>query len=130
MPEKVQIEKLNELYVRIHGEPSTKMELQEYFTFEVPGAKFMPAYRNKVWDGKIRLLNAMTGKVYTGLVPYIHKFCKSRDYHVEHINNVVDEQQVNSDAGYQLAEEFDASYKPRDYQNDAIVHALKYNRSL
>ncbi len=130
MPEKVQIEKLNELYVRIHGEPSTKMELQEYFTFEVPGAKFMPAYRNKVWDGKIRLLNAMTGKVYTGLVPYIHKFCKSRDYHVEHINNVVDEQQVNSDAGYQLAEEFDASYKPRDYQNNAIVHALKYNRSL
>ena len=32
-------------------------ELSEYFSFFVPGYKFMPAYKNKVWDGKIRLFN-------------------------------------------------------------------------
>ena len=28
------------------------MELSEYFTFYAEGYKFMPAYRNKMWDGK------------------------------------------------------------------------------
>src|SRR5210317_831325 len=130
MIEKIQIEKVNELYVRVHADPSTKMELSEYFTFEVPGAKFMPAYKNKVWDGKIRLFNAMTGKVYAGLSPYIHSFAKSRKYDIELINDVYDVQTINNDAGYQLAKEFDSAFEPRNYQNDAVVHALTYNRSL
>ena len=33
------------------------MELSEFFTFYVPGYKFVPSYRNKLWDGKIRLYN-------------------------------------------------------------------------
>ena len=130
MTDHVGIEKIDELYVRVHAESSIRMELSEYFTFEVPGAKFMPAYRNKVWDGKIRLLNAMTGKLYAGLSPYIHKFCKTRNYDVELINDVYDLQTINNDAGYQLAKEFDSAFEPRDYQNNAVVHALKYNRCL
>ena len=97
--ELVQIEKVDEVYVRVSADPSTKMELSDFFTFEVPGASFMPAVRNKVWDGKIRLFNAMTGMVYLGLVPYIHKFCKSRDYEVQHINYVYYLQTINDDAG-------------------------------
>jgi len=34
------------------------MDLHTHFTFEVPNAKFTPAYRNKIWDGRIRLLNS------------------------------------------------------------------------
>ena len=34
-------------------------ELSDYFSFYVPGYKFMPAYKNKVWDGKIKLFNRM-----------------------------------------------------------------------
>jgi hypothetical protein len=44
----VQIEKVDEINIRIHAEPSTKMELSEYFEFYVPGYKFMPAYRNRM----------------------------------------------------------------------------------
>lgn len=128
--ELVQIEKVDEVYVRVSADPSTKMELSDFFTFEVPGASFMPAVRNKVWDGKIRLFNAMTGMVYLGLVPYIHKFCKSRDYEVQHINDVYDLQTINDDAGYQLAKEFDTAFEPRDYQNRAVVHALQHNRAM
>ena len=51
----MKIEKKNEVYIRIETEPHIARELSEYFTFEVPGARFMPSYRNKVWDGKIRL---------------------------------------------------------------------------
>ena len=79
------IEAVNDVYVRIQAEPSVKMELSDHFTFKVPGAEFMPSYRNKIWDGKIRLLNLMTGMIYRGLVPYILNFCNSREYEVTEI---------------------------------------------
>ena len=126
----VLIERVDDVYVRVHADPSTKMELSDHFTFEVPGAKFMPAVRNKVWDGKIRLFNAMTGMIYAGLVPHILKFCNSRDYQVEVTPGAFESNEVNEDAGFQLAKEFESTFTPRDYQNDAVLYALKRNRAL
>jgi superfamily II DNA or RNA helicase len=126
----VLIERVNDVYIRVQADPSTKMELSDHFTFEVPGAKFMPSVRNKVWDGKIRLFNAMTGMIYAGLVPHIFKFCNSRDYPVEVTAGVYETNEVNENAGYELAKEYGSTFTPRDYQNDAVVHALKRNRAL
>ena len=53
-------------------------ELSDYFTFEVPGAKFMPQYRNRMWDGKIRLFSPRNGRIYTGLLPYIKEYCDKK----------------------------------------------------
>lgn len=129
--EKVTIEKVDEVYVRVVADPSTKMEMSVYFTFEVPGAKFMPAVRNKIWDGKIRLLNPMTGLIYAGLIPHIAKFCRTRDYDIELASkDVWPINKIPDDYGYTLAKEFDSKYDPRDYQNNAVVHALRNNRGL
>ena len=57
------ISKKNEVYLQVKAEPHIYYELADQFTFEVPGHKFMPAYRNKVWDGKIRLFSDKTGKI-------------------------------------------------------------------
>ena len=46
------IDKKNEVYLKIEADAEIRRELGEYFTFEVPGFKFMPQYRNRVWDGK------------------------------------------------------------------------------
>ena len=51
------ISKVNEVHLKVETEPSIARELADYFTFEVPGHRFMPAYKNKVWDGKIRLFS-------------------------------------------------------------------------
>ena len=66
--ETLHIKKLNEVYNKIDCEPSVAYELNDYFTFDVPGAKFMPAYRNKMWDGKIRLFNPMVCTLCSGLL--------------------------------------------------------------
>ncbi len=71
MTETIQVEKFDETYIKVKCEPGLMMEMSEFFTFTVPGAKFTPAYRNKFWDGKIRLLNSMTGLIYYGLLAYI-----------------------------------------------------------
>jgi superfamily II DNA or RNA helicase len=126
----VYIEKIDEVNIRVNAEPSIKMELSEHFEFYVPGYKFMPAYRNRVWDGKIRLFNSMTGMVYAGLLKHVIKFCNTRDYSVEVQSGLVNTEEVNADAGYQLAKEFDSSYEPRDYQNDAVVRGLQNDRGL
>lgn len=128
--ELVNIERVNDVYIRVRTESGIKMELSKHFEFEVPGAKFSPAYRNKIWDGRIRMFNAMTGMIYAGLLPHIVKFCATRDYECEVDAQLKPDESVQDTAGYDLAKEFDTIYEPRDYQNNAIVHALKNNRSL
>ena len=53
-------------------------ELAEHFTFYVPGYKYMPQFRNKLWDGKLRLLNMRDQSIYAGLFGYIKTFCGER----------------------------------------------------
>ena len=81
------IEKKNEVYLRIKAEPHVYQELSEEFTFEVPGAKFMPQYRNKYWDGKIRLFSTATGEIYVGLLDKLVSFCKRYGYEYKFIDN-------------------------------------------
>ena len=83
----LQIEKKNEVYLRIKAEPHVYQELSDHFTFEVPGAKFMPQYRSKYWDGKIRLFSTHTGEIYVGLLDKIISFCKNYNYDYKFLDN-------------------------------------------
>jgi len=56
-PNTLFIDKKNEVFMTVHTEPGLAQEINDYFTFLVPGYRFMPAYKNKMWDGKIRLFN-------------------------------------------------------------------------
>ena len=73
---KMRISKKNEVHLVLDDlDPSTTQELTQFFTFEVPGAKFMPQFKNRMWDGKIRLFSPATGQIYVGLLSYIKKYC-------------------------------------------------------
>ena len=76
----IRVRKYNSVYIRVDAEKSTCRELSEYFTFDVPGASFMPAYRNRYWDGKIRLFNINTKLIYSGLIHHIKLFAEQREY--------------------------------------------------
>jgi len=129
------IKKKNEIYITIETEPHIKQELCDYFTFEVPGAKFMPQYRSKYWDGKIRLFSPHTGEIYVGLLDKIISWAKKSDYSVEFLDNkfygtpfeVNEGISLDGVKGY-LSKI--TSLKPRDYQIEAVYDALRYNRKL
>ena len=57
------ITKVNEVHMRIEAEPVIKQELSDFFTFVVPNAKFTPAYKSRMWDGKIRLFDNRTNRL-------------------------------------------------------------------
>ena len=130
------ISKKNEVYLTLTDlSPSENQELSEYFTFEVPGFKFMPLYRNRMWDGKIRLFSPASGEIYVGLLPYIKKFCDNN-----HISYILEKGVENErNVVREVVRGFIKSLKPkskgkslkiRDYQIDAVHHAISSNRAL
>lgn len=129
------IKKKNEIYINVETEPHIKQELCDYFTFEVPGAKFMPQYRSKYWDGKIRLFSPHTGEIYVGLLDKIISWAKKSDYSVEFEDNKFYGApfEENEDISLEGVKDFMSritSYKPRDYQIEAVYDALRFNRKL
>ena len=74
MSETVRVEKLDEVFMRVHCDDGLSKDLYDFFSFTVPGAKFMPSYKNRYWDGKVRLFSIKTNKIYIGLLPvsYTH----------------------------------------------------------
>ena len=133
---KMLISKKNEVYIKLQDvEPSVAAELNDFFTFEVPGFKYMPAYRNKMWDGKIRLYNIVTGEIYMGLLPYIEEYLQNNGELYELEDGLRNKREI----ARSVVQGFVRGLRPtlngkrikiRDYQIDAITHAIATNRSL
>jgi superfamily II DNA or RNA helicase len=129
------IQKKNEIYLKVETEPHIHQELSEYFTFEVPGAKFMPQYRSKYWDGKIRLYSNHTGEIYVGLLDKLVAWAKKCEYTVEFKDNKFygspfEENDMISMEGVSDYMKSISRHDPRDYQVSAVYDALRYNRKL
>ena len=122
----LKIEKLDEVYVRVFSDPSVEQELVDFFTYEYPGARFTPQFRARLWDGKVRLYDAIRKTLYLGLVPYVEQFALNNGYAIEYVNTVSIVNDIqNSDLesfvnSLQLPEKIEI----RDYQIEAMTTAL------
>jgi superfamily II DNA or RNA helicase len=131
------LRKKNEVFVTIECDPGIEMELSEHFCFYVPGYKFMPAYKNRMWDGKIRLFDTRKKTLYCGLIKYLREFCESRDYSIIYedsprygtlesalspdINGLLGSISLSVNGG---------EITPRQYQLDALSVMLSEQRAL
>ena len=113
---------------------SVASELSEYFTFEVPGAKFMPAVKARRWDGKIRMLNRTNGEINAGLYWSIKKFCAERGYGIKVEDGPYglpyETNKVNHMDNMKWISTLGLPFVPRDYQYDAFTHAIKNKRCV
>lgn len=126
------IKKINETYIELASdEQYILQELSDYYSFYVDGFKFSPAFRNHVWDGKIRLVNLRNQTTLVGLIPSIIKFCADRNY--EFVDQTPDylEQQSDSLENYDdFIKSLNLEFEPRDYQHQLIQYAIKSQRAL
>jgi superfamily II DNA or RNA helicase len=129
------LSKKDEVYLKVKCEPSIGQELNDHFSFDVPGAKFHPLYRSRMWDGKVRLYSMFTQELYVGLKSYLEHFCKERDYTIDYSQYVEQADSVT----YDIVKEFCLSLKlaskgepieVRDYQIDAVYQAIHDGRRL
>ena len=133
------IRKKNEVYLKVEAEPHLHKEAAEFFTFEIPSAKYMQRTRRyKGWDGKVRLYSPATGEIYCGLVDYLTDWAKERGYHYQfeesqyfgHPKDQNDLITPQSVVGFVQALGLPSGLKVRDYQYAAIYECLRYNRAL
>ena len=129
------ISKLDEVYAKIQCEKSVAKELHEYFSFLVPGYQFVPAYRNKIWNGKIYLYHLNTSQIYLGLLPYLETFCEEREYKFSYEDGLDVEDDYSIYHAKKFIKELDihSNGKPievREHQINAYVHAMQRRRAL
>jgi superfamily II DNA or RNA helicase len=124
------LHKKNEAYIRFECDRGIAQELSDYFTFFVPGFQFTPAYKSRVWDGKIRLADLRTFSIYHGLVPYIEVFCKERDYTLEIDSDVSVTQNFSLIEAKQFVDTLKLPHEIRDYQLKSFVQAIRNKRML
>ena len=131
------VKKKNEVYVTIDSkEPHVHQELADYFTFEVPEAKYLkknPRYRH--WDGTIRLYSPATGALYCGLVDHLQTWADEREYKIyqerdEWYGDIVEDNNFITPPGVKTFMDKVCNIKPRPYQYKAVYEALKNNRKL
>jgi len=130
--EHLTISKVNEVYAKIECEKHIAKEISEYFTFFVPGYTFVPAYRNKIWDGKIRLFDSRNSQIYMGLMGNVEEFCQESDYTFTH-DFVDDEYSVYHAKKFIGDLQIHARGEPievREHQIEGYIHAMRKRRAL
>ena len=131
----IELSKKDEAYLKVRCEPSIGQELNDHFSFDVPGAKFHPLYKSRMWDGKVRLYSMFTQELYVGLKSYLERFCEERDYVIDYSNYVEENDAVTYDIVRKFCEDLNVGSKGkpiqiRDYQFDAVFQAIKDGRRL
>jgi superfamily II DNA or RNA helicase len=133
--EVIKVKKVNEVYMKLEAERYIIKEVSEHFTFLVPGHKFNPAFKNRMWDGKIRLLDTRNNHLYIGLLEYLEKFAKDRGYKLECESRL----ETSDDFSVNIAEQFikklnlhsgNNKIEVREHQLNALIHVMRKKRCL
>jgi len=130
----IDVESIDEVRYYVKAEKGLKQELRDYFSFMVPGAQYMPMFKRRLWDGKIRLYDILSSTLPRGLKTYLEKFCADRGYslHVKETKNSLcsTEEQL-----LRFYDSLKVSVRKKDvrmhpHQQQAILHALNNHRSV
>jgi superfamily II DNA or RNA helicase len=132
---KIRIRMINHSYFAVEAHPAQEHELREYFSFFVPGYKFMPAFKRKVWDGKVKLYNTVTKQMNVGLYTHFRRFCADRFYQLEILEHEVygipsAKDEVDHPTLIKFLAGLGTPFEPRDYQYKAIAHGVENKRCL
>jgi len=128
---KVTVRKVDDVFMRVDCDDGLARDLFDFFSFTVPNAKFMPSFKNRFWDGKVRLFSIKTNKIYIGLLPYVDEFCKERGYEFEGVEDVIGKKtRLDDDSIERFVKTLDTTFTPRDYQINAFRSVVEYGRQL
>ena len=129
-PRYIIVEKKDEVYIKIEADADIRKNLSDYFSFEVPGYRFTPQYRNRVWDGRIRLYSYATGQLYVGLYPYLEHWCNEQKIEIVKNTEIITNKEHTAAALDGLVNSYDIAIPPRSYQLDAFRYAIENERGL
>ena len=131
----IRVGMMSHSYIAIDANAAQDQELREFFAFFAPGYQYMPAYKRKVWDGRVKLYNQVTKQMNVGLYHHLRKFCADRFYPlqiIEHeeygIPSAKDE--VDHPSLIKTMSSWQMPFEAYDYQYKAISHGIESMRCL
>ena len=132
--ETIRVRKLDHANIEVTCESGTAQELNEFFSFFVPGYKFMPAFRNRMWDGKIRLFTLRDRTLPAGLFYHLSEFCEKRGYILESEKNAYgapdDRNTIKPDDLKHFLNGLNLPFSLRDYQFKCVGEAITRKRAI
>jgi superfamily II DNA or RNA helicase len=130
----IDVESIDEVRYYVKTEKGLKQELRDYFSFMVPGAQYMPMFKRRLWDGKIRLYDILSSTLPRGLKTYLEKFCNDRGYslNVKESKNPLCVTEAQLMAFYESLKVSvrKQAVQMHDHQKQGILHALNNHRSV
>lgn len=123
----IKLTQIDQVFFRVEAEPSILAELSDTFTFKVPNAHFMPTYKMKMWDGRIRFLNRINNTIYCGLIKHIEKFANDREYTIEYdwLTTKIDDNDLK-----EYIQSLQLPFELRDYQFNCFKRGLEQRKTL
>lgn len=131
----IKVYPVNNIQVQIDCPRDIARELNEFFSFFAEGYRFHPAYKQKRWDGKLRLYKTLTSTIYRGLVPRVVEFAQERGYDIELDPTLTHTNDISLEKVQTFLQKLNFSSKGksielRDYQIEAVHHCLVHQRAL
>lgn len=135
----IEVEKLNEVYLRIHADYSQLREMYDYFSCFAPNYRFHKKYIRKLWNGKISFFDIRTRLLPIGLLFKFDKFCTSNNYKynlnfdkTELYEKIIKEDIIKFSDKLLVHAYTSENQKidPYDYQIDAVHSAIKHKRGI
>jgi superfamily II DNA or RNA helicase len=88
----------------------------------------MPSFKNRLWDGKIRLFDIRNNQIYVGLSEYIYKFATAKKYTIS--GGVRTPLEIDNASVISFIDGLKSTVKIRDYQLDAVQHSIRNGRCI
>ncbi|MGE5862462.1 MAG: DEAD/DEAH box helicase family protein [Nitrososphaerales archaeon] len=133
----IEVNKYNESFCIIKSERNIIQELSDYFSFYAPGYKFVPSYKNRLWDGKIRLARMLpNGSIQfpLGLISHLDIFANDRElsvnYDFNNTTNLITEEELVKFISELNIHSKDVKLEIRDYQISAVLEFLNNKRRV
>lgn len=130
----ISITKKDETYITVNCENSIARELTEFFTFEVPNARFSPAFKAGKWDGRLRIFKYGSRTIYLGLADHVRLFAEQRGYSFQ--NKIVargtniTREEVDAFTDSLDYHAYNEKIELTEYQKEAIYQCLCNDRLL
>ena len=126
--------KKNNNVMIVECERGPAMELTEFFSFFVPNYKFMPAFKNTPWDGKIKLFNPINHELPIGLYTHLKSFCDKRNYTLDG-DEILLVNKINPKEIMKFVKDLNPHSKGepiqiRESQFNSVCHSLKHQRTV
>lgn len=121
-------------FVKIECSDSIGMELRDYFSFEVEGARFQNRFKYGGWDGKIRLFT-YENTLPIGLIKTAGIFAKNMGYSIWVDPRLLEKEEVTKEGIEQWIDSLDVysgnnKISPYWYQREAVFQGIHNRRRM